>query len=170
MQILKFDKNIDLLSIDNGKPRFKLIGILDTDACLQLKNRFNFLNITEVFLSVVIKKSFDDSWELKGNLQAQITQSCVVTGKPVKEILDIELEERYVLQNESVSLIKEINVSAPNTEVLETGMLEIGELIAQIIGVEAESFPKIKNTPETHFFGSQDTKVNPFAKLAVFKK
>ena len=170
MQILKFDKKIDLLSIDNGKPRFKLIGKLDADACLQLKNRFNFLNISEVILSVIIKKIFSDSWELTGNLQARITQSCVVTCKPVKEILDIELEERYVLQNKSVALINEINVSASNIEVLETSMLEIGELIAQIIGVESESFPKIKNTPETLFFGNEDTKVNPFAKLAVIKK
>ena len=170
MQILKFDENIDLLLIDNNKPRFKLLGILDSDACLQLKNRFNFLNISEVILSVVIIKFFDDSWELTGNLQAQITQSCVVTGKPVKEILDIGLEERYVLQNKSVSLINEIDVGAPHTEVLETSMLDVGELIAQIIGVEAESFPKIKNTPEAQFFGRQDKKVNPFDKLAVFKK
>ncbi len=170
MQILKFDKNIDLLSINNGNPRFKLIGMLDGDACLQLKNRFNFLNISEVILSVIIIKFFEDSWELTGNLQAQITQSCVVTGKPVKEILDIELEERYVLQNKSVSVINEINVGAPHIEVLETSMLEIGELIAQIIGVEAESFPKIKNAPEAQCFGSQDKKVNPFDKLAVFKK
>ncbi len=170
MQKLKFDQKIDLLSIDNGTFKYELTGMLDEDACCHLRNRFEFLNVSKVILSASIRKISENGWELTGNLMAQITQNCVVTSKPLKEKLDIGLEERYVLHNEGDSYKTEINVCAPNEEVLESSILNIGEVIAQIIGVEAESFPKVENTPEKHFFGNEDTKENPFAKLAVLKK
>jgi hypothetical protein len=88
----------------------------------------------------------------------------------VKEKLEINLEERYVLQTDCASMIAEIDIGLPNVEVLETNILDINEFIAQIIGVEAESFPKLYSTHETHFFESNDKKVNPFAKLASLKK
>ena len=80
------------------------------------------------------------------------------------------LEERYVLQTDYASTIAEIDIGAPNVEVLETNILDIKELIAQIIGVEAESFPKLHSASESHFFESKDKKENPFAKLASYKK
>ena len=170
MQKMKFDKQIDLLSIDDRFSKLNLIGVLDSNACVNLKNRFNFLEISEVVLSFSFEKIYENCWELVGNLKAKITHSCVVTSKPVKEKLDIKLEERYVLQNNNVSQITEIDINAPDVEVLETSTLSVGELVAQIIGVEAESFPKLENTPENHFFGSEETKQNMFAKLAVLKK
>ena len=88
----------------------------------------------------------------------------------MKEKLEINLEERYVLQTDCASMIAEIDIGAPNVEVLETNILDINEFIAQIIGVEAESFPKLYSTSETHFFESNDKKENPFAKLASLKK
>ena len=88
----------------------------------------------------------------------------------MKEKLDITLEERYVLQNEQEGHIAEIDVDAANVEVLETNILQVGELIAQTIGVEAESFPKQKNTPEVHVFGGDNNDEHPFAKLSRLKK
>lgn len=170
MQKVKFDKNIDLLTIDNGTPKVSLKCILTAEDCIYLKNRFNFLHLSEVILLASIRKISVDSWELTGNLIAQVIQSCVVTGEPVKEKLDISLEERYILRNDSMPLITDINVAASDEEVLETSILNIGELVAQIVGLEANPFPKIKNTPECYFFGSEDIKDNPFAKLANLKK
>ena len=88
----------------------------------------------------------------------------------MKEKLDIRLEERYVLQNEQEGHIAEIDVDAANVEVLETNILQVGELIAQTIGVGADSFPKQKNTPEVHVFGSDNKDEHPFAKLSSLKK
>ena len=170
MQSLNFCKNIDLLSIDRDMPPFFLELVLDIDSCSYLQKRFDFIELSNVILTANIKKISKDCWELKGNLVAQITQKCVVTCKPVKEKLEINLEERYVLQTNCESMIAEIDIGAPNVEVLETNILDINEFIAQIIGVEAESFPKLYSTNETHFFESNDKKVNPFAKLASLKK
>ena len=144
--------------------------MLDIDSCSYLQKRFDFIEVSNVILSANIKKISKDCWELKGNLVAQITQKCVVTCKPVKEKLEINLEERYVLQTDCASMIAEIDIGAPNVEVLEKNILDINEFIAQIIGVEAESFPKLHSTSETHFFESNDKKENPFAKLASLKK
>ena len=57
---------------------------IDTDSCLFLQKRFDFIEVSNVNLSANIKKISEDCWELKGNLVAQITQKCVVTCKPVK--------------------------------------------------------------------------------------
>ena len=170
MQSINFCRNIDLLSIDRDMPPFFLELVLDIDSCSYLQKRFDFIELSNVILTANIKKISKDCWELKGNLVAQITQKCVVTCKPVKEKLEINLEERYVLQNNYASVIAEIDIGAPNVEVLETNILDIKEFIAQIIGVEAESFPKLHSTSELHFFESNDKKDNPFAKLASLKK
>ena len=170
MQSLNFCKNIDLLSIDRDMPPFFLELELDVDSCSYLQKRFEFIEVSNVILSANIKKISKDCWELKGNLVAQITQKCVVTCKPVKEKLEINLEERYVLQTNCASMIAEIDIGAPNVEVLETNILDINEFIAQIIGVEAESFPKLHSASDTYFFESKHIKENPFAKLASLKK
>ena len=170
MQSINFCRNVDLLSINRDMPPFSLEYLLDIDSCLYLQKRFDFIEVSNVNLSANIKKISEDCWELKGNLVAQITQKCVVTCKPVKEKLEINLEERYVLQTDCASMIAEIDIGEPNVEVLETNILDINEFIAQVIGVEAESFPKLHSTSETHFFESNDKKENPFAKLASLKK
>ena len=64
-------------------------------------------------------------------------------------------------------MIAEIDIGLPNVEVLETNILDINEFIAQIIGVEAESFPKLHSTSETHFFESNEKKENPLPSLLV---
>lgn len=170
MQSLNFNKNIDLLSIDRDMPPLSLKFVLDIDCCSYLQKRFDFIEVSDVILSANINKISKNCWELKGNLAAKITQKCVVTCKPVKEKLEINLEERYVLQTDCTSMIAEIDICAPNVEVLETNILDINEFIAQIIGVEAESFPKLHSASDTYFFESKHIKENPFAKLASLKK
>ena len=170
MKSLNFYNKIDLLSINRDMPIFSLEYLLDIDSCSYLQKRFDLIEVSNVILSANIKKISKNCWELEGDLVAQITQKCVVTCKPVKEKLEINLKERYVLQAECASMIAEIDVDAPNIEVLETNVLDINEFIAQIIGVEAEPFPKLYSTSETHFFESKDKKENPFAKLASLKK
>ena len=170
MQNLTLDKNIDLYLIDRGSPLTTLSGTLDDDGCRFIQERFNFFDVSGVTISANIKKISKDCWELTGTLIAQVTQACVATGQPVKEKLDIRLEERYVLQNEQEGHIAEIDVDAANVEVLETNILQVGELIAQTIGVGADSFPKQKNTPEVHVFGSDNKDEHPFAKLSSLKK
>ena len=170
MQSSNFFKTIDLLSINRDMPPISVEYMLDIDGCLYLKKRFDFIEVSNVILSANIKKISKNCWELEGDLVAQITQKCVVTCKPVKEKLEINLKERYVLQAECASMIAEIDIGAPNVEVLETNILDIKEFIAQIIGVEAESFPKLNSTSETQLFDSKNKKENPFAKLASLKK
>ena len=170
MQNLTLDKKIDLYLIELGKPLLTLSGMLDDDGCRFVQERFNFVNVSGVVISADIKKISTDCWELTGRLVARVTQACVATGKPVKEKLDITLEERYVLHNETYRYAAEVDVDAANVEILETNILQVGELIAQTIGVEAASFPKQKNTPEVHVFGSENSDEHPFAKLSSFKK
>ena len=170
MQNLTLDKKIDLYLIDRGKPLTTLSGTLDDDGCLYVRERFSFVDVSGVTISANIKKISKDCWELTGRLVAHVTQACVATGHPVKEKLDITLEERYVLQNDRDGHIAEIDVNAANVEVIETNILRVGELIAQTIGVEADSFPKQKNTPKIHVFGSENNVEHPFAKLSSLKK
>ncbi len=170
MQNFTLDKKIDLYLIDRGEPITTLSGTLDDDGCRFVQERFSFVDVSSVALSANIKKISKDCWELTGRLLAQVTQACVSTGLPVKEKLDITLEERYVLHNERDGPVAEIDCDAANVEVLETNILQVGELIAQTIGVEADSFPKQINTPGVHVFGSENIDEHPFAKLSSLKK
>ena len=65
-------------------------------------------------------------------------------------------------------MIAEIDIGLPNVK-CETNKLDINEFIAQIIGLEAESYPKLHSASDTYFFESKHIKENPFAKLASLK-
>ena len=56
MQLLNFDKNIDLLSIDKDMPPFSLELVLDIDSCSYLQKRFDFIEVSNVYLTANIKK------------------------------------------------------------------------------------------------------------------
>ena len=82
------------------------------------------------------------------------------------------------LYSKVVDYALEKKEAVDNTVVMDLfcGTGTIGQILAsrstnaQIIGVEAESFPKLHSTSETHFFESNDKKENPFAMLASLKK
>ena len=63
------------------------------------------------------------AWDVRGKLHAEIVQACIVTGEPVSESVDFEIEERYVLASVPED---EIVVDLGDAEPLVNGCIDLG--------------------------------------------
>ncbi len=122
MQTFSLDALIDVQTLP---PTGALLGRLRTDEAARagLAERFGFLSVGELAADLRIKRAAKGAWDVRGRLQAEIVQACVVTGAPVSESVDFDIEERYVL---AAVPEDEIVVDLDDAEPLVNGCIDIG--------------------------------------------
>lgn len=165
----KPDLMVDVTEIDH-RP-VSISGTLDKSALADVKERFGFLAIEGVDISLRVKRIARDCWALTGLVKATITQACVITGQGVVEELAIALEERFVpphLAEAGDEL--EIDIEADDIEWLDNGAIAVGEAVIQHIGVSASAYPRAPEAPEEVSSGPVIETVHPFAALSKLKK
>lgn len=130
-----------------------------------LADRFGFIEIRNLEISVEIVRVGPDAWDVKGRLQAKLLQPCIVTGDPVPETVDFALEERYVrATNED----DEVVVGLEDSEPLVDGCIELGEMVAQSLALAVNTWPRTVDAPDE--FKAGDVEVpHPFASLGSLK-
>ena len=96
MQSFSLNAMIDVQTLP---PTGALIGRLDTTETerAELAQRFGYLLVDALDADLRIKRAAKGAWDVRGKLHAEISQACIVTGEPVSESVDFEIEERYVL-------------------------------------------------------------------------
>ena len=167
--LFKSDLTLDVSEIDH-RPVF-IKGALDAAALIEVRDRFGFLGVEGVEVALRVKRIARDCWALSGQIEAQITQACVITGVEVGEELTIALSERFVpphLAEAGEEL--EIDIEADDIEWLENGAIAVGEAVLQHISVSAQPYPKAPDAPEEVTSGPVIEKVHPFAALSKLKK
>ena len=82
MQTFSLDALIDVKTLP---PTGALLGRLEADeaARVGLAERFGFLAVDRLVADLRIKRAAKGAWDVRGKLQAEIVQACVVTGAPV---------------------------------------------------------------------------------------
>ena len=143
---------------------------LDAGACADIAERFGFLEIGPVSVSLKVKMIAKDTWEVTGKIAAELVQACVVTSKPVPETVTIEIEERYVPAIDEGDSDIEIDVSSVDVELLEDGMIPLGELVQQSLGLGVDNHPRLPDAPDDYQAGPEIKTENPFQKLSQLKK
>ena len=146
---------------------------LQLDVCLnederrRLCERFSFLDLQGVKGKLSVAQLADGCWALKGSLRGEVTQACVVSGKPVLSPLTIELEERFVK-----AFTDQIEVDAMDVDVdlLVDGDIPVGESLCQWIGVCAPAWPRAADVPVLEEPEAAEPENHPFAKLSELKK
>ena len=144
-----------------------LIGRLDTNETerAELALRFGYLSVDVLSADLRIERAAKGAWDVRGKLHADITQACVVTGNPVSESVDFEIEERYVL----ASIPKdEIVVDLGDAEPLVNGCIDLGEMVAQTLALSATAWPRSEGAPD-NFREAEDWNTHPFAGLSSLK-
>ena len=131
-----------------------------------LKTRFEFLDLLSLSAELTVCKTTCDCWYVKGQLIGVVVQACRSTGTPLRETVDFLIEERYV---RSVNSHEEVEVYMDVAEPLENEAINIGELLAQSLGVAVTAWPRVDGAPETYTSG-EGLPDHPFAELAVLKR
>ncbi|MEC8091231.1 MAG: hypothetical protein VX108_01440 [Pseudomonadota bacterium] len=164
MQSFSLDAMIDVQTLP---PTGALMGRLDASEteCAGLAARFGYVSVDALAADLRIKRAAKGAWDVRGRLHAEITQACIVTGDPVSESVDFEIEERYVLASVPED---EIVVDLGDAEPLVNGCIDLGEMVAQMLALSATAWPRSEGAPD-NFRAVEDEQAHPFAGLSSLK-
>lgn len=164
------DTVCDVAHIANRSDIKKYSGTLDKAACGTIAARFGLFSIDKITATIKVKLIAKQTWEVSGTIEAELTQACVITEAPLSETLSLSVLERYVPHIDLTDDQIEIDVSAVNVELLENGMIPLGELVQQSIGLGVAIHPRAENAPQTYHSGPEIKSENPFQSLSELKK
>ena len=133
---------------------------------LALAERFGWVSVDNVASELCIRKVAQDCWDVTGHITGQIVQSCIVTGAPVPENIDFHIEERYVRTAEQSN---QVEVGLDGVEPIKNGLIDIGELAMQSLGLAATAWPRVDVAPSCYSVGEQELD-HPFARLSALKR
>ena len=155
--------NVETIRPDSNN-FFKLFT--HADDLLALAERFGWVAIHKLVIELTVRKVARNCWDVSGRINAEIIQSCIVTGAPVAESIDFQIDERYV---RPVDEMDEVEVRLDGAEPLKNGAIDIGELAVQSLGLAATAWPRVENAADSYSLGDQRSD-HPFAGLSALKR
>lgn len=133
----------------------------------RLALRFGFTAVEKLRGHLTVLPIGEECWELKGRIKGVVIQSCVITGDCVEEVVSFDIDERYVA---SLKDKGEIDALGINLELLEDGVIPLGEVVAQTLAVNVVAWPRHPNAPDMSSETDGLQKNNPFSKLSELQK
>ncbi len=85
---------------------------------------------------------------VKGTLQAEVTQSCIITAEPIKSTLDEPFEILYSfdpVDNAADEILIDIDAEDP-PELADPNGIDFGEAIVQQLAVMIDPYPRSENS------------------------
>ena len=166
MDVIDQIEDVDVQFVTSARA-WHLSGAMSQSLCETIAARFGFEEVSHGYFDVKIKVISKECWQVKGAIQADITQACIATGAPVAESINAAIEERFV---PTVAEHDEIDVTDSSVEALQEGKIPLGEVLMQTLGLAANPYPRVENAPDNFEFGPKIEKENPFSKLIHLKK
>ncbi len=157
------DKSVNINVLLTGQPLRLSLAADDSD-CKTLAERFGWLDVASLTAELKLKAIAKGAYHVSGRIDAKLSQACRLSGDAVEEVLTITVDERFIETGDDDA---EIDPMAMSVEVLEGDAIPIGEMIAQLVGLEASAWPQ---SPDADTGQYQDISISPFASLAQLKK
>jgi uncharacterized metal-binding protein YceD (DUF177 family) len=111
---------------------------------------------------------------LRGSLQGDITQTCVVSLEPVAGKVALDLEVDFVPDRPPIGSDVEGtlgDLEAPQEEPMENGVMDIGRIVFEELASGIDPYPRAPGATLTWSEGPEAAeRQNPFAALAKLKK
>jgi uncharacterized metal-binding protein YceD (DUF177 family) len=104
-----------------------------------LARRFGIQSVDRLVARVAVERVPDGAW-MSGRLEADVVQSCVVSGEPVPAHLVEELDLRFEPAPEVPEL--ELDPDALDVLHIEGDSIDIGEAVAQSLALALEPYPR----------------------------
>jgi uncharacterized metal-binding protein YceD (DUF177 family) len=166
------DTEISIDELASGKPLMVNLAA-GRGACEEMAQRFGWIDVCTLTAEIKLKSIADGAYHASGQVDAAIIQHCRITGNPVAESIRVEVDERFttiseVRGNETKGEM-EIDPLAVSVEILEGGRIPVGEMVAQLVGLEATPWPR-DPAAESQGLLPQDDFKNQFASLAELKR
>lgn len=163
------------------------------EQCVDLARRFGLISIESAQASVTLARAGGGVIHAMGTVRADVTQSCVVSLKPVAAHVEDEFEGWFGDKTQAVSFAKaknerDVKKTQAEVEILEesvdpepiiNGKVDIGELATQYLSLALPPYPRAEGVASSYEFGpkpSADDKKgealrkNPFEALKDWKE
>jgi uncharacterized metal-binding protein YceD (DUF177 family) len=108
-----------------------------------LARRFGIIAVSELEASVALHPGPAGTWRVDGRLHATVVQACGVTLEPVEQRIDEPFDLRFAAAAEEVDHdTGELVVDADAPEPLAGDSLDLGEIVADQLGLAIDPFPR----------------------------
>jgi uncharacterized metal-binding protein YceD (DUF177 family) len=108
-----------------------------------LARRFGIIAVSELMANVALHAGPAGTWRVDGRLHATVVQACGVTLEPVEQTIDEPFDVRFAAEAEELDHdTGELVVDADAPEPLTGDSLDLGEIVADHLGLAIDPFPR----------------------------
>jgi uncharacterized metal-binding protein YceD (DUF177 family) len=138
----------------------------------KLAARFELLEINELKAVLQLQPGRNgDVIEVTGPMTAQVVYRCVITLEPLPASIVQDIQAVIVLDPKAIDEAEAMAPDAPETELVENGVIDLGELVAQQLGVTLDPYPRKPGAVVENLVASAPIEVvKPFATLVNLVK
>jgi len=157
----------------------------DEAECAALAARFSIVSIEKLIADISVTRLNDKiRYQVTGKLMADVTQESVTSGEEVAEHVEEEFEA-WFSDNTKIALFEnarnrrkeddnfgeiEMRDEKDEPETIINGMIDIGEVTAQFLGLALNPYPHAQGEVPRDYIENVDKEENPFAVLASLKR
>ena len=153
--VLEFSRPIEVARVSPLGSHEKIVA--DEKECLALARRLKVPAVHAVSAHLVIKPWRGGGFKVNGTVTADLDQESVISLEVFRSTMDFEVE-RYFLQRVD-------EASEDDIDVIENGVIDIGEVAAETIGLELDLYPR---KPGEVFEDISEDIVESSAKISPF--
>jgi uncharacterized metal-binding protein YceD (DUF177 family) len=145
-----------------------------------LARRFGLVQLDSLAATVSLARNLAGDISLSGQFKAEVVQTCVVTLEPVRAMIEARFARVFSPSAQSgAETFDEIFLDPEADEPLEPlegGFVDVGEVVAEALGLEIDPFPRAPGavfaagSPEPSEAAKNPEKSGPFAVLAKLRQ
>jgi uncharacterized metal-binding protein YceD (DUF177 family) len=141
------------------------------EECAALAKRFKILEVKNLSAHIEITPGLrNDLFDVMGTLTANAIQECSVTLVPVKEAIEESFTEMLTTSPQAMHESDKDDDDQRPIEVLEGDTIDIGEIVAQWLGLSLDPYPRSDAPTFTHIEAELDNPTHkPFEVLENLK-
>lgn len=174
MKKLNYVQTIRFAKLDSGEtysfhynPNRKVLD--------QLQNELEVLSINSLVIQGKLYSNKKSEWTLQANFRASITQACIKTSKPIKNVISTKFLRRYVSDKQLLNPLSDNKIPVDDDLELLQPEIELFEIAHELLFLEKPPYPsksgsefKFTDVDEKRIKEQSDSVQNPFAKLKDF--
>ena len=141
----EFSRPVDVESLSATAPT-RLDINADAKERANLARRFGLVQLDSLAATVSLERNVVGDVSLSGRLKAEVVQTCVVTLEPVHSTIEARFTRVFSAVAESGGETFDEIFLAPEAddppESLAGGIVDVGEVVAETLGLEIDPFPR----------------------------
>jgi hypothetical protein len=141
----EFSRPVDVSRMGRLEHRLEIKANAEERAALA--RRFGLVELQELSAALALKKRGDGVFELTGRWHARLAQSCVVTLDPVWAELGDAVRLYFGDRPATPAATLDPFAEDEETDPIENGVIDVGEAVAQLLGVALDPYPRAPGVP-----------------------